>query len=253
MLTDPIQHLINLKFYSDFKKSGLNSFELFWEMVSNGRNPQLPKGRFILYKPDLSDYCDSVDSHFIDYVNLYTTHLEDSVIQRVELSNTKIPDPFEPSELKEFILDNHDLNGYIDLVNNLFDDYFELIGNIPAIRFMNTLAMNPNLGQTDVKKTDVNSSSDTNPYPHLFTDKGYKLFNALLEHFDSGSQNDLSFIYRQLNEEGLILAGLRPIDFVDFLAEHRQIFITKVVGDTQCFTEARLKRFNLVKGLIDTV
>lgn len=136
MTINIIEHLENIKIFTDYIKSGLDSIEMFWVQIdkgNSGKNKKVMKFNTNDYDPTEKELEQLLDDkkrkeHF-DLSEEYTKVISDKILTKLEYDKATVPDKIELSELYEKIIEeNGNLQEFLNTTKDIVDQYVEIIG-----------------------------------------------------------------------------------------------------------------------------
>ncbi|GAA4289986.1 hypothetical protein [Aestuariibaculum suncheonense] len=109
----------------------------------------------------------------------------------------------------------------------------------------------PSLRYAAVKRAEMECLSPeviqhVNPYPHIFTNKGYQVFKAFLDEKQLLTPTDYAFVFRALEREDLLL-DVKHAVYLEVLCNDFNVELTKIHAYSKIASSERLLIFNAVK------
>ncbi|WP_417443170.1 hypothetical protein [Joostella sp.] len=236
MTTDLIQHLINVKIYADYKRSKLDSFELFISYIDDGNNlSDLEKETTLFVDDDFEPSTEEIhqfkNQPERNYIEEYINMIKYKIEQILDYHNTPIPNLFEINKIVDYVRSIEGLEAFLNLKDKqtLIDEYIVIIKSNHPDKFIESL--------TTVENDLNNFPLLTNPHPNIFPSiRGYKIFSEFQEKFIKHEHADYSFIYRRMISDKLIVFDLGDQAYRNWLYQSFDIDINK----TKTFKEVDL-------------
>lgn len=136
MTINIIEHLENIKIFTDYINSGLDSVEMFWVQIDkgdSGKNKKVMKFDTNGYDPTEEELEQLLDDRkrkeYFDLSEEYTKVISDKILTKLEYDKATVPDKIELSELYEKIIEeNGNLQEFLNTTKDIVDQYVEIIG-----------------------------------------------------------------------------------------------------------------------------
>jgi hypothetical protein len=171
MTINIIEHLENIKIFTDYINSGLDSIEMFWMQIDkgdSGKNKKVMKFDINNYDPTEEELKQLLDDtkrkeHF-DFNEEYTKVIADKIITKLEYDKATIPEKIELSELYEKIIEeNGNLQEFLNTSKDIVDQYVKIIDHDLAEDFFKRLSDFEKSGKSKLNELRVKKSeSDSN-------------------------------------------------------------------------------------------
>ncbi|MBT3872690.1 MAG: hypothetical protein HOF75_08700 [Flavobacteriaceae bacterium] len=262
MVSNILEHLENIKIFTDFKKTGFDTIEFFWDYIDKGGNIykidkqitkfELPDDH---YEPSDEEIEEAKErEEYIRHINLCDVYFEsvnNRIVRELSYDNAIIPATIELSKLyNQVIIENNNLSNYLNTSEEIFNEFIALAKNNLPRNFFKALS---DFQKGDEKleiKGKVDEVNKENPYPRIFTSlNSYNLFSEFSEqHVREGSlMADYSFIYRKMQEDKLIYEGVGDSEYRNFLFYNFNIDIEKTKQLINCTTESKVSIYSILK------
>lgn len=232
-----VEHLENIKIYSDFLKSGLSDFSEFWELIEEGRpflnlqdkvrieplDPQIDPTQAEL--KSIEERREWISNNRLD--ELYCALIRERLMSILEWDNRTILNLFELADLESIIFENDKLEKYLDISrqelqfytdttevedpNQFFQNYSALSKEILQVKGSSSLLLK--------KYTQITVDA----HREFFNNGGYRLFTFLSD-FLGKSASDIAFIFWKLKEDKFIHNSISEGDFRRFLDSSDLVF-----------------------------
>jgi hypothetical protein len=237
MVSNIIEHLKVIKIYTDYKKTGLDTINFFWEYIKRGgdfrdfsTNKSIDYEIFELNQEEPTDeeleryrkrqeYYENTDIR-----ELYFEHVKDEIDFNLRVDRAKIPDLIELTKIyKEVIDKNKSLSLYIDTNKDIFNEYVDVAQNCLPQDFFNVLSKSQESKEETVTKDDK-------ILKYILPDEAYKFYEferKLIESdwiIPSGNsmlwdvnKNSLIDFCRILKNKKILRPNKNPQDLARFL------------------------------------
>lgn len=223
-----IEHLANLKFYADFKKSPAKNFDQYVEFIDSGAPKDfdwfISQGKPIMEKFSYDDPLE--DAKFEDKVEdflaekeqeeqkpkqdteYWFVNAESTIIGILERENAYILTEVNPFENLRRLLDRHDrLKKYVNISEKDFLHYSTWMQKRFPQDFFSIFSE---------KNNKVENYPLIHCFPRIFQDcKAYAFFLRLVEQKEQLNNADFSVIFHEMTREHLILC--KQAEFIEFL------------------------------------
>ncbi|WP_276388975.1 hypothetical protein [Eudoraea chungangensis] len=244
--TKLIEHLENIKVFTDYKKSGLSSITEFWELVHDGSSIMDLENKNINYASndnhdptekeleELQNKRDWLSAN--DQTELYLRTVRGLIISRLDVDEANIPALLELDDLKQIISENHYLKSYMATTDNIIDEYIRFSKNVNPEDYFNEYQLHESHSRLSSLKNksflDKYGRIPENEHSDVFGIKGYRFFVLLINHFPK-SDSDFAYIFWKLKSDKFINSSIGESDFSRFL-------------DSQGFVKGRLKPIHTI-------
>ena len=232
-----IGHIENIKVFTDYKKSGFDTYEMFLEEINNGRIPFFKDFNVISTLKNAPKDDIGFDKYFEEnyksileeqekkkeqinrlggYSNIYFSVIRTKVAGFAERS----PDFFVNQPLEhlynEAISVYDDLGSYLGTKKEIVEEYVDLVQNLTADNFFEYL-IRLEKGEVKIEKiTKIVEVKSKNPHPRIFINyNAFLIFDSWAS--DNNADTDFSFIYRKMQYEEYIHEYVGESEFVKFL------------------------------------
>ncbi|MFK2818989.1 hypothetical protein U0L90_02580 [Flavobacteriaceae sp. LMIT009] len=172
MTINILEHLENIKIYSDYIHSELDSIEMFWEQIDKGKSIKKDIVKTIKYEVDTNNYDPTeIDlerfeeerrrKESIDFSEEYINAVRGTIETKLEYDNAEMPETIEIQNIYETIIEaNGNLESYLNTSKDIFNRYVEVIGNDLPQSFFKKLKEKEILSNSKKHKLDYNTEND---------------------------------------------------------------------------------------------
>ena len=138
MVSNILGHLENIKIYTDFKRTGFDTLEIFWDHIDNGGSIYDLEDKKYVYEVY---YTDPTEEELrvaqeeqerrknIDEYEVYSGFVSESVQTMLEYDHAEIPEAIELDFLYDLIKRNTNLKKYLATTKKLVHEYAVLAEN----------------------------------------------------------------------------------------------------------------------------
>jgi hypothetical protein len=148
MTINILEHLENIKIFTDYINSGLDTIEMFWEHIDKGQIVKKYKIKTIKYDVDKGNYEPSEiefeklkegreRKESIDFSEEYIKAIRGAIESKLEYDKAEIPETIEVHHIYETIIkENENLEHFLKSSKEIFDQYVKIIdGDLPKYFF----------------------------------------------------------------------------------------------------------------------
>lgn len=213
MNTNFIEHLRNLKIYSDWRNSELSTWDIFMDLKDQGKSTKIEQS-YNPYKDqdspietgprdEIEPTADQIKAFRQkperNYLEEYCQFIEDEIIRLLELYDAPIPNIFDLNDLPYIVCYKYSpLADFMETNENQVLEYVELMKLRRSSDFFAVME------DLQFEMVAVKSSI----WSKIFTSlKAYLFLQELTENIENRGR-DLSFFYRRMKEENLIKASI---------------------------------------------
>jgi len=249
MNTNILQHLINLKKYSDYKNTKLDSYRIFINHIENGGPLDLSKSTSTQYDVEdmLDDHLDPTDEEIEqererkiyeaqkDNFEEYNNSVRDLIERHLSYAQVSLSETMKLGNLYTIITDNK----LFVIKQEVFNQWLSIAENYLANMFFKNLI---ELEQQGVKISGVNTiEGDIEPYEEIFVSQNaYLVFKSFVEGYDKSNPREYGYIYHKMLEKDLIIVGTKNGDYDRWLSK-RGIKLKQVLSKAKCY-ESKTKK-----------
>ena len=166
MTTNILEHLENIKIFTDYKKSGLSTVEAFWDYVEKGNNPEKIHEKILSFRIDREhfDYDPSKEEinraleererfKNTDWVEVYSDYVRSRIETSLNYDSAEFQQVMRLDEIySKIIVENPNLKEYLATSEDIFLTYSEILGNDLPSKFFSNLAQYERARETDSKR-----------------------------------------------------------------------------------------------------
>jgi hypothetical protein len=139
MTINILLHLENIKIFTDYIHSGLDSTEMFWEYIDKGKIFKKDKIKTVKYDVDTSNYEPSKieleklkewreKKESLDFAEEYVNAIRSTIETKLEHDKAEIPETMELQDIYEaIILENVNLKEFLNTSKDIFNQYINII------------------------------------------------------------------------------------------------------------------------------
>ena len=109
-----------------------------------------------------------------------------------------------------------------------------------------TISDEPNNKKVDSIISD--KPIESNPYPNIFVDKGFQVWESMFEEFDikESSRSDVKFMFEMMQKDKMIYGTVKQVDFLDWLSKKYGFVVEKISNYSK--TKERISIYNTAKS-----
>ena len=87
-----------------------------------------------------------------------------------------------------------------------------------------------NIQQSNEDKPDEISNKIENPYPHIFKNNAFEVWQSMFDSFgiNESSRTDVKFIFEEMKKDGLIFETVNQKTFLDWISQTYEIVVQKI-------------------------
>ena len=225
-----IEHLENIKIFTEYKKSGLSNLKEFWERIDAGKSVENLQDNILKFRP-IDDY-DPTEQELkeslekrerqerIDQTELYLRSINERIENALVKDSADLPVLFRIEELQDLIRDNTNLELYLATSENILKEYIQFSKDTKVETFF----VQYQLQETNAYLTSSKDDTFLDKYleipqdhrSDIFAYKGFRFFALLIDHFPK-SNSDWAYIYWKLKLDKYIHSTISDSDFNRFL------------------------------------